>query len=314
MAEKDHLLKDEVVDFDIQDPDLDSLINFMSNSGGFETKNFFEAVDILKRMFQDKDCTRFISFIGALVSTGTRGIIKEMVKNQLFDCIVTTCGSLDHDVARTFKKYYKGDFRMDDGKLLDSGIHRLGNILVPVENYGEIIEEIVQPCLGELYSQGKTNLAGYEVLDFIGSKLDETSFLYWAHKNKIPVIVPGILDGAVGNQLWLYNQRHGDFRLDLFKDQSKISELIYDAKRSGAFMIGGGISKHHTLWWNQYRGGLDYAVYITTASEWDGSLSGALVNEAISWGKVASSARYTTIHGEATVLLPFIYSSVVRSK
>ena len=73
-------------------------------------------------------------------------------------------------------------------------------------------------------------------------------------------------------------------------------------------MIGGGISKHHTLWWNQFRGGLDYAVYITTSSEWDGSSSGALVAEAISWGKVKDMAMQTTIHGEATILLPFIYS------
>ena len=30
-------------------------------------------------------------------------------------------------------------------------------------------------------------------------------------------------------------------------------------------MIGGGISKHHTIWWNQFRDGLDYAVQVTTA-------------------------------------------------
>ena len=53
-------------------------------------------------------------------------------------------------------------------------------------------------------------------------------------------------------------------------------------------MVGGGISKHHTFWWNQFRGGLDYAVYITTGPEWDGSLSGAPVEEGISWGKVTT--------------------------
>ena len=86
---------------------------------------------------------------------------------------------------------------------------------------------------------------------------------------------------------------------------------VHEAKKTGAFMIGGGISKHHTLWWNQYRGGLDYAVYITTGSEWDGSLSGALVTEAISWGKVKTRARQTTIHGEATTILPFIYGALL---
>jgi deoxyhypusine synthase len=55
-------------------------------------------------------------------------------------------------------------------------------------------------------------------------------------------------------------------------------------------MLGGGVPKNHTLWWNQYREGLDYAVYVTTAQEFDGSSSGALVREAISWGKVTKDA------------------------
>jgi deoxyhypusine synthase len=110
----------------------------------------------------------------------------------------------------------------------------------------------------------------------------------------------------------MFNQRHKDFKLNILKDQTKLSDLVFGAKKSGAFMIGGGISKHHTLWWNQYRGGLDYAVYITTAPEWDGSLSGALVAEAISWGKVTTKARQTTIHGEASTLLPFIYAAMLQ--
>jgi deoxyhypusine synthase len=60
------------------------------------------------------------------------------------------------------------------------------------------------------------------------------------------------------------------------------------------------------MWWNQFKGGLDYAVYITTAPEWDGSLSGARIKEAVSWGKVREKAKYITVEGDATVLLPLI--------
>jgi len=76
-------------------------------------------------------------------------------------------------------------------------------------------------------------------------------------------------------------------------------------------MLGGGISKHHTIWWNQFRDGLDCAVYITTASEHDGSLSGARIREAVSWGKVKKNARYITVEGDATMLLPFLMSAVI---
>ena len=147
----------------------------------------------------------------------------------------------------------------------------------------------------------------------IGANLGEESFLHQAYKNGIPVIVPGIVDGAVGSQIWLFVQKHSDFELNLIKDAEVLSGMIFKAKRSGAFMIGGGISKHHTLWWNQYRGGLDYAVYITTAQEFDGSLSGAQVREAVSWGKVTQNAKQVTLHAEATTILPFLYSALLSS-
>ncbi|MFQ5648236.1 MAG: deoxyhypusine synthase family protein, partial [Candidatus Aenigmatarchaeota archaeon] len=63
---------------------------------------------------------------------------------------------------------------------------------------------------------------------------------------------------------------------------------------------------HHTIWWNAMKGGLDYSVYITTAPEWDGSLSGARLREAVSWGKVKEDSKYITVEGDATVLLPLL--------
>jgi deoxyhypusine synthase len=303
-----------VRDYNIkQYDDIQSIFSEMADSGGFESRNLAYGVDILRRMISEQNCTKFLSFVGSLMSTGARGIIRDMLKNNMFDVIITTCGAIDHDIARTYDRYYAGDFRMDDGMLLENNIHRLGNVLVPMENYGPLIEEKVQKCLDDMYKEGRRDVATYEIASYIGSSLDESSFLYWANKNKIPVIVPGIVDGAVGSQVWFFYQQHKDLKIDILKDQSKLSDLVFEAKKSGAFMIGGGISKHHTLWWNQFRGGLDYAVYITTANEWDGSLSGALVAEAISWGKITARASQTTIHGEASILLPFIYAALRAS-
>ncbi len=308
------LLRNAVRDYDIRSNDLRSIFNGMAGSGGFESRNLADGVDILQSMIDERNCTKFLSFVGAIISTGARGIIRDMIKDKMFDVVVTTCGALDHDIARTYGKYYAGDFRMDDRSLLERNLHRLGNVLVPMENYGPLIEEKVQTCLEDMYRKGSRQVATYDITDHIGSTLDKSSFLYWAHKNEIPVIVPGIVDGAVGSQVWLFYQKHKDFKIDILRDQSKLSDLVFDAKKSGAFMLGGGISKHHTLWWNQFRGGLDYAVYVTTAPEWDGSLSGALVAEAISWGKVTSKARQTTIHGEVTTLLPFIYAALAAGR
>ncbi len=306
-----NFLTDSVRDYEIQSKSISLLIDGMANSGGFESKNLWDGINIIRTMTKDANCTRFLSFVGSIISTGARGIIKDMLKRKMFDCVITTCGALDHDIARTSTKYYSGDFRMDDNMLYKKNIHRLGNVLVPQNNYGPVIEEKVQNCLNDLYQKGSHSVSTFEITRHIGSTLDESSFLFWAYKNDIPVIVPGIVDGAVGSQIWFFYQKHKDFSVNILLDETKLSDLVYEANKTGAFIIGGGISKHHTLWWNQFRGGLDYAVSITTSSEWDGSLSGALVAEAISWGKVKGNAKQTTIHAEATTLLPLIYAALL---
>ena len=263
-------------------------------------------------MIQDEKCLKFLSFIGAIVSTGFRGIIRDMIKKKWCDVVITTCGALDHDIARHFSNYREGSFTMDDKKLADQNIHRLGNVLVPMESYGPLIEEKVQKILERAYNDGKREMSTADINRELGKSMGDDSFLYWAYKNDISVVVPGMMDGAVGSQVWMFAQKHADFKLNLIEDANFLSGLIFKAEKSGALMLGGGVPKHHTLWWNQYREGLDYAVYVTTAQEFDGSLSGALVREAISWGKVTKYAKETTIHAEITTVFPFMYKALLE--
>ena len=303
-----------VEDFSItKDMQINKIFEQMSKSGGFESRNLADGLYALTDMIKDENCLNFLSFVGAIISTGLRGVIKDMIKKKWFDVVITTCGALDHDIARHFSNYNQGSFTMDDAELTKQNIHRLGNVLVPMESYGPIIEEKMQSFLEEEYAKGTREMSTEDICRMIGSHLGEDSFLYWAYKNDVKVIVPGIVDGAVGSQIWMFSQKHTDFKLNIIKDSDTLAGLIFKAKKSGALMLGGGISKHHTLWWNQYRNGLDFAVYITTAQEFDGSLSGALVREAISWGKVTQDAKQTTIHGEITTVLPFLYLALLTT-
>jgi len=294
-----------------KDTPIEKIFEQMSKSGGFESRNLAESLDILTTMIKDDNCQKFLSFVAAIISTGLRGIVKDMLKNKWFNVVITTCGALDHDIARHFSNYNEGSFTLDDVMLAKENIHRLGNVLVPMDSYGPLIEEKMQLFLEEEYNKGTREMSTEDICKMIGSHLGEDSFLYWASKNDIKVIVPGIVDGAVGSQIWMFTQKHADFKLNITKDADTLSGIVFKAKKSGALMLGGGISKHHTLWWNQYRDGLDFAVYITTAQEFDGSSSGALVREAISWGKVTQNAKQTTIHAEITTALPFLYSALL---
>jgi deoxyhypusine synthase len=290
------------------------LVKELFDSGGFTAKDVAEGVNILEDMIKEKNCMKFLSFPACIISTGTRGVIKELLKRKIFDVVITTCGTLDHDLARIWKDYYHGSFFVDDKDLHKKGINRLGNIWIPNECYGKILEDKMQPLLREIYKI-KNKWSTKELIWEFGKSLRiekgaDESILYWAWKNQIPIYVPGITDGAFGSQIWLYYQNHRDLTIDILKDEQDLSDFVFDAKKSGALIIGGGISKHHTIWWNQFKNGLDYAIYITTANEFDGSLSGAQTREAISWGKIKEKSDNVTINGDATVILPLIISAL----
>jgi deoxyhypusine synthase len=312
-------IKEQKVVKDIKIEKGSSVNEIMRNlfeSGGFSAKKLALGVNILEKMIEDKKSFNFLSFPACIMATGTRGVIVEMIKRKFFDAVITTCGTLDHDLARLWKPYYHGSFVMDDKKLHKQGVNRLGNVLVPNESYGIILEEKLQPIFESIYNEGKRRLSTYELVWEVGKHLNvpnkEESMIYWAYKNKIPVFIPGITDGAFGYQLWMFANDKKDFIVDILKDETKLSDIAFTEKKTGALMIGGGISKHHTIWWNQFKDGLDYAVFITTAVEWDGSLSGARLREAVSWGKINENARYVTIEGDATILLPFMFASLLE--
>ena len=289
---------------------VNDLVKMMEESGGFTSQKLADATDIVEKMVKNKDCLRILSFPACIMATGTRGVIVDMVKNGYIDLIITTCGTLDHDLSRTWRAYYKGDFMMDDEKLREHEISRLGNVLVPDECYGLILEEKLAPMFEEIFKD-TLSLSTHEIIDQVGARLDnEDSLLYQCHKHNVPIFVPGITDGSFGCQLWMYYQMHRKLRIDLFGDEQMLSEMTDEAKETGAIIIGGGISKHHVIWWNQFRGGLDYAIYLTTAQEFDGSLSGAQIREAVSWGKVKPDAKKMTVEGDATISLPIIMAAV----
>jgi deoxyhypusine synthase len=302
----------KVKDFEIRkSEDSDEILEQMGELGGFQGNKVAEAVNVLERMIKDEKSLNFLAFPACLVATGIRGVLKEMVKQNWFDLVITTCGTLDHDLARSWGDYYEGSFELNDEEVKKRGYSRLGNVLVPDKVYAEQVEKNVQTFLTEIYKE-KRELATYELIWEFGKRLNaQDSIIYWATKKKIPVIIPGITDGMIGYQLWMFSQDR-DFKINVLKDEQLLNDRVWEAEKTGAFIIGGGISKHHTIWWNQFRGGLDYVVYLTTAIELDGSLSGAAPREAVSWGKIKEKAEKVLLWGEATSILPLMISALAK--
>ena len=305
-----------------------SLLDQMAQAGGFTATKLATQIFWFK-CERSRRCKRRcwsgmqLALVPSLsVCCGTRSFFIEAIKTKMFNVISTTCGTLDHDIARSYKDYYHGAFELDDIELGEHELMRLGNVIVPNASYGEIIEAVVMPALEDIYNDrlketGKTGAdawIGFGSIHLVwelGKRIGKpNSLIYWAWKNQVPVCIPGITDGSIGAQLFMFRQKHRDFHLDTIADEQVMSDLTWDVATSNALMVGGGISKHHVIWWNQYRGGLDAAVYITTAPEHDGSLSGARLREAISWGKMRPEAPNVCVEGDASVLLPLIGSDI----
>lgn len=312
MTDKESLLKRPVKDIRLKKGMKTSeLIESMRHMGGFSAQHMVRGTEILDAMLKDKDSFNFLSFPADIISTGTRGVIASAVKH--FDAIITTCGTLDHDIARAFGgKYSVGVFNADDVELHKMGIYRLGNVFIENKEYGLKLEESFTKIMNEIYKSKdyKKEYSPSELIHEFGKRMtDENSIVRQAYLNNVPIFNPGIVDGAFGTALTIFSQTH-DFKLNVLKDEIALSNISFDNKISGALMIGGGISKHHVIWWNQFKGGLDYAVYITTASQYDGSLSGARLEEAVSWGKIKEKGQHITIDGDATIILPIMFSAL----
>jgi len=304
--------------------DVSSLIDQMGRAGGFTATKLAHARDVLSDAMVksgQEGVLNWLSFPACLCATGTRGFFLEALKRKTFNVIITTCGTLDHDIARTYQDYFHGDFNLDDIALGEQGLNRLGNVIVPNECYGEIIEAVVLPWLEDIEAERTAEQSGNPWLGFgsvelcwaMGDRIeDEGSILHWAAKHRIPIVIPGLSDGSIGSQLFMHRQKSPNFMVDFLADEQILSDLTWTAEESHALMVGGGISKHHVIWWNQYRGGLDSAVGITTAPEHDGSLSGARLREAVSWGKIRPNAPHVTIEGDASVLLPLLGADLFR--
>jgi deoxyhypusine synthase len=308
---REDLLTEPVEDITLDDlKALKDAENVYRKIYGFSAEALYKGVEVLKELVKEADL-RFLSFTANLVSTGLRGLFADLIRKGYFNIIITTGGTIDHDIARSFGgKYYKGSFDYDDSMLKEMEIHRLGNILVPFESYGKVIEDVVRKYIGEI-TKIKKEWSAYELLWEFGKRIEDNhSILKAAYERKVPVIVPGVIDGSFGTNLFIQSQFTG-LKLNLFEDMKLVKDLVFSCKKSGALIIGGGISKHHTIWWNQFKDGLDYTIYVTTAQEYDGSLSGAKPREAISWNKVKPSGKSVVIYGDATIILPILTASLL---
>jgi deoxyhypusine synthase len=297
---------------------IDELVRGLRSSA-FGAGRLAKAVDIFTEM-QTEETTKFMGVAGALVPAGMRTILAELIRDRYVDVIVSTGANLVHDIIEALGEHHylveststgaHGD--KDDVWLREQGIDRIYDVLVHDEAFArleEFLHSVFEQMSGRRYSIR-------EFLTVIGENLsDPDSILQSAVESGVPVFCPAIADSMIGLHAWLYKQM-GSLEVDAFDDMKELIELFSEAPRAGALILGGGVPKNFIFQAAliaprpEGKEGLDYAIQITTSTPEDGSLSGATLEEAKSWGKISEHAKTVTLYGDATVALPLIVAAV----
>jgi deoxyhypusine synthase len=195
-------------------------------------------------------------------------------------------------------------------------MNRIGNLVVPNNNYCAF-EDWLIPILDTMLEEQEASKGTEEELHWTPSKVihrlgkeinDERSVYYWAWKNDIPVFCPALTDGSLGDMLYFHTYKTSplQLRIDIVEDIRKINSLAMRAKAAGAIILGGGVVKHHIMNACLMRNGAEWAVFVNTAQEFDGSDAGARPDEAVSWGKIKIDGQSVKVYAEATVVFPLI--------
>ncbi|KAG7889299.1 hypothetical protein KL905_002476 [Ogataea polymorpha] len=270
--------------------------------------------------------TIFMGYTSNLISSGLRDTLRFLVQHKMVSAIVASAGGIEEDLIKCLAPTYMGDFSLPGKQLRDDGMNRIGNLIVPNDNYCKF-EEWIVPVLDKMLEEQEASAVKNganaldadvpfwtpsKVIDRLGQEInDETSVLYWAHKNQIPIFCPALTDGSIGDMLFFHTFKASpkQLRIDIVQDIRRINSLSMEASRAGMLILGGGLIKHHICNACLMRNGADYAVYINTGQEFDGSDAGARPDEAVSWGKIKADAKSVKVFADVSLVLPLIVAA-----
>ena len=270
---------------------------------GFQSIELNKAKDLIVKIKKNNAKT-FLTFTSNMITSGLRGFFAQLIKLKIAHIIVTTVGAIEEDIMKAIgEKFPIGSFNADDVELHEQGVNRVGNIFINNQSYMNF-EDFMLPTLDKLYKK-KKRWPVSELLREIGLMLnDENSILFQAAKNNVPIFCPAITDGSFGFHLYLFQQKHNDFIVDVVKDFGNILFATNHDEKKAVISLGGSVSKHHAILSTLLNGGAEYALFMTTAHKTSGSMSGATTSEAKSWGKVKDESDVATVIGDVSVMFP----------
>jgi deoxyhypusine synthase len=234
---------------------VEELVDSFS-SIGYQATELSEAAKIILKM-KRAGAKIFLTFTSNMATSGLRGFFAQLCRLKVPNILVTTSGAIEEDIMKSLGENFEiVNFNSDDTAMHERGENRIGNLLVHTSGYMKF-EDIMTEYLNKVYEK-KKRISSSELIFEIGTMInDKNSILFQAAKNNIPIYCPGIADSSFGFQLFMFQQKHPDFIVDVIKDMERVTlDLNFDEKK-GLISLGGSISKHYAAFAANLSGGFD---------------------------------------------------------
>ncbi|MED6130495.1 hypothetical protein PIB30_001582 [Stylosanthes scabra] len=108
-----------------------------------------------------------------------RDPVRFLVQHHMVDVIVITTGGIEEDLIKCLAPTYKGEFFLNGAYLRSKELNRIGNLLVPNDNYCKF-EDWIIPIFYQMLTEQN-------------------------NENNIPVFCPGLTDGSSGDMLYFHS-------------------------------------------------------------------------------------------------------------
>src|SRR5712691_8581554 len=286
----------------------------------FQGRNLATAHRIWLKMLQD-DVTIFLGMAGALSAGGLRLVVAHLIANRYVDCLVSTGANLYHDLHETRgQHHYVGSPQADDAALAVDRIDRVYDTYASEEEFianDNWIADFATTLEARPYTSR-------EFLHLLGGHLWKTTsrdgILTAAYRANVPIFCPAIADSSIGMGLSQARQkRPGTGSIDIIGDIVESANVIIRRPRTASVVLGGGTPKNfinqasvQAEFYSDEVGGHRYALQIVTDVPHFGGASGSSLEEAQSWGKLATDSAKVSVQADATIALPLLATALAH--
>ncbi len=293
------------------------------NTTSFQSRNLGRCYKIWLKMLNDPERPIiFFGLSGAMIAGGMRRIIRDLIAFHAIDVLVSTGANLSHDLYESLGgRHYMAHGHIDDPTLRKMRIDRVYDTYaddVTFTKADEFVENFADSLQPGSYSSR-------ELFQMMGERIrDDYGILATAAKERLPIFCPALADSSIGMALTVYRNEKLKKNAppavyDALMDNIEIMDLKRQFPKSGVIFIGGGTPKNYiqqVVPMAEISGWAvpphSYAMQVTTDDPKFGGLSGCELPESQSWGKLDPNAEQCTVHLDATIGLPLLFTGIME--